>query len=383
MTHVVILGAGFGGLELATSLDEMLGDDVRVTLVDRSDSFTVGFEKLAVLFGKKRADDVRSYYRDLAAPSVDFRREEVRSIDPGSRRVVTDRGAYDADVLVIALGAALDVGATPGLADVGREFYSLAGAERLAAELATFDAGTIVIGVLGLPYKCPPAPWEAALQLHDFLLRRCVRDAVTIRAVSPAPAPLPISADGSAVIAKNFAECGIELLTGRRITALDSGSRAAVLDDGEHVPFDLFMGVPVHRVPEVVAASGLTEGGWVRVDPYSLETSHPNVFAIGDVTAIPVGPGAIPKAGAFADRGAKAVAQTIASRVRGTGEPGRFDGVGACYLEFGDGNIAKVDADYLGGPEPRVAFLGPSAEYVPDKERFAASRLARWFRPRT
>ncbi|HEX5614440.1 MAG TPA: FAD-dependent oxidoreductase [Acidimicrobiia bacterium] len=380
MTHVVILGAGFGGLELATTLDETLGADVEVTLIDRSDAFTVGFDKLAVLFGHKQPEDVRSYYRDLAASGVAFRQETVESIDPTTRRVVTDSSSYDADVLVVALGAALDVDATPGLAEVGHEFYSLPGAERLAGELAAFTAGTIVIGVLGLPYKCPPAPWEAALLLHDFLVRRGVRDAVTIRAISPAPAPLPISADGSAVIAEQFRANGIELLVGRKITALDPAARAAVLDDGEQVPFDLFMGVPVHRVPAVVAAAGLAEGGWVRVDPYSLETAHENVFAIGDVTTIPVGQGAIPKAGAFADRAARAVAQTIAARVRGTGTPGRFDGVGACYLEFGEGNIAKVAADYLSGPEPRVEFLGPSAEYVPDKEQFAATRLARWFR---
>lgn len=380
MTHVLILGAGFGGLELATTLDEELGGEVDVTLIDRSDSFTVGFDKLAVLFGKKQPEEVRSYYRDLAAGGVDFRQEEVRSIDPVARHVVTDANTYDADVLVVALGAALDAAATPGLAEIGHEFYSLPGVERLAGELTSFESGTIVIGVLGLPYKCPPAPWEAALLLHDFLVRRGVRDAVRIRAISPAPAPLPISADGSAVIAEQFGASGIDLLVGRRIVALDPNEHAAVLDDGEQVPFDLFMGVPVHRVPEVVAAAGLADGGWVRVDPYTLETTHPNVFAIGDVTTIPVGQGAIPKAGAFADRAARSVAQTIASRVRGTGEPGRFDGVGACYLEFGEGNIAKVDADYLSGSEPRVAFLGPSAEYVPDKERFAATRLGRWFR---
>lgn len=379
MTRVLILGAGFGGLELATTLDETFGSDLDVTLIDRSDSFTVGFDKLAVLFGHKRPEDVRSSYRDLAATSVTFRQEEIREIDPAAKRAVTDAGTYEADVLVVALGAALAVDATPGLAETGHEFYSLAGAERLASELAAFESGRIVIAVLGLPYKCPPAPWEAALQLHDFLVRRGVRDAVTITAVSPAPAPLPISSDGSAVIAEKFRECDISLMTGRTIAALDPDTHAAVFDDGEQLPFDLFMGVPVHRAPEVVRAAGLADGGWVRVDPATLETSFPDVFAIGDVTTIPVGQGAIPKAGAFADRAARAVAQTIAARVRGAGEPGRFDGVGACYLEFGDGNVAKVAADYFSGPEPRVEFLGPSAEFIPEKVRFAEQRLARWF----
>ena len=172
----------------------------------------------------------------------------------------------------------------------------------------------------------------------------------------------------------------IELLLGHLVTSIDPAKKLASVKDKEPLAYDLFMGVPVHRVPAVVAAAGLAPGGWVEVDPRTLETSFPGVYAIGDVTKIAVGAGMVPKAGAFADRAARAVADDIAHRVRGSGARGRFDGVGQCYLEMGDGEVGKVDANFLGGPTPQVRFLGPSKEYRPDKLAFASSRLERWFK---
>jgi sulfide:quinone oxidoreductase len=376
--RVLILGAGFGGLELATRLHETLADEVQVTLIDKSDFFILGFAKFEVLFGRKHADEIKSFYRNLA-PSIDFRKEEIRSIDPANRHVVTGLGAYDADILVIALGAEMAPGATPGFSEDGHEFYTLGGAERLSSVLPQIRSGNILIAILGLPYKCPPAPFEAALQLHDFFVEHSVRENVTIRVLSPAPVPLPISKEGSETILRLFSERGIEFLSGHPVTSLDSQAHVVEVKDRGKIPYDLFVGVPVHRVPEVVAASGLVQEGWIPVNSVNLETRFPNVFAVGDVTKIPVGPVVMPKAGAFADRAARAVADEIAYRIRGTGAPGHFDGTGACYLEFGGGTVAKIEANFLGGPAPEVRFLGPSKEFRADKELFAFSRLSRWF----
>lgn len=378
--RVLILGAGFGGLELATRLSETLGSEVSITLVDKSDSFFVGFSKFDVMFGRKAPDQIKSHYRDIKAPGVDFRKETVTAIDPAARRVTTDAGTHEADFLVVALGADLAHAATPGLAQGGHEFYSLAGATALAAALPGFTSGTALIAVLGAPYKCPPAPFEAALQLHDSLVARGVRDAVTIRVATPSPTPLPVSKEGSAVLTRLFAERSIDLLLGHHVTAIDPATKLATVKDKEPLAYDMFMGVPVHRVPAVVAAAGLAPNGWVDVDPSTLATSFPGVYAIGDVTKIAVGQGMVPKAGAFADRAASAVADEIAFAVRGSGDRGKFDGVGQCYLEMGDGEVAKVDANFLGGPAPDVKFLGPSKDYRPDKQAFAATRLARWFK---
>ena len=375
--RVLILGAGFGGLELATRLRELAPDDVNITLIDKNDFFILGFAKLEVLFGRKSADAIKSYYKNLL-PSVDFRMEEIQSIDPENRRVNTNKGTYEADILVVALGANMDPDATPGLAEHCHEFYTLSGVERLSHVLPQFR-GTIVIGILGVPYKCPPAPFETALQLHDYYEELGVRKEIKIRVVSPAPTPLPISKEGSETILRLFGERGIEFLAGHPITAVDGASKKILVKDRDAVPFDLFMAVPVHRVPQVVAASGMMQEGWIPVNPVNLETRFPNVYAIGDVTKIPVGSAAIPKAGAFADRAAKTVADEIVYRLNGSGSPGQFDGSGTCYLEFGDGKVAKIEANFLGGPAPSVRFVGPSKEFRPDKDLFASSRLNRWF----
>src|SRR5256884_1702746 len=173
--HVVILGAGFGGLELAMRLSDSLVDDVRVTLIDQNDSFSFGFSKLDILFGRKTAAEVLVPYRDISKEGVEFRQERVTSIDPEKRRVETDRGSCDADVLAVALGAEYDFAATPGFEEGGSEYYSVAGAERMRDVLPDFDSGTILIGILGQPFKCPPAPFEGALLLHDHLVGRGIR----------------------------------------------------------------------------------------------------------------------------------------------------------------------------------------------------------------
>jgi sulfide:quinone oxidoreductase len=379
MKQVLILGAGFGGLELATSLQETLSDDVEVTLIDKSDYFIFGFAKFEVLFGRKRTQEIKSYYRNLPA-RVHFRQEQIQSIDPDRRRVVTNVTTYDADILVVALGADMDSGSTPGFAEGGYEFYTLGGVERLSPILPNFKSGVALITILGLPYKCPPAPFEAALQLHDYFAERNVRSEISIRVVSPAPTPLPVSREGSETILRLFGERGIEFVPGHQITSIDPATRQAHVKERGTISYDLFMGVPVHRVPSVVEASGLTREGWIPVNPANLETRFPNVFAIGDVTKIPAGSAVLPKAGAFADRAACSVTEEIAYRIRGKGSPARFDGAGTCYLEFGGGMVAKIEANFLGGPSPDVRFIGPSKEFRADKQAFASRRLERWFR---
>jgi sulfide:quinone oxidoreductase len=192
-TRILILGAGFGGLELATLLSDRLGAEAEVTLIDKGDAFVFGFSKLDVMFGRRTAAEVRVPYRDFAKPGVRLLRETVTAIDPEARRVTTDDGEHEAEVLVVALGADYDMDATPGLAEGGNEFYSVAGAERLGELLPSFERGRAVIGVCGAPFKCPPAPSEAAILLDDYLKARGVREQCQIAFVLPLPTPVPPS----------------------------------------------------------------------------------------------------------------------------------------------------------------------------------------------
>jgi sulfide:quinone oxidoreductase len=261
--RVLILGAGFGGLELATTLSEELAAEVEVTLIDRGDSFVFGYAKLDLLFGRASAEAVRLPYADFVKPGVRLLRETVLAIDPAARSVRTDAGSHEADALVVALGADYHMDATPGLAEHGNEFYSVAGAERLAELLAQFDRGRAIVGVCGAPFKCPPAPSEAALLLHDHLTERGVRDRCEITFVLPLGSPVPPSPETSEALLEAFAERDIAFVPGRRIASLDGGRGVTVLDDGSELPYDLFLGVPKHRAPDVVLESGLVIDGSV------------------------------------------------------------------------------------------------------------------------
>ena len=372
--HVVILGAGFAGLELATRLSDSLADEVRVTLLDQNDSFSFGFSKLDILFGRKATADILLHYRDISKEGVEFRQERVTALDPEKRRVTTDEGSYDADILAVALGADYDIAATPGFEEGGFEYYSLAGAERMRDILPDFDSGAILIGILGHPFKCPPAPFEGALLLHDHLVERGVRAAAEIRVIGPMAAPVPITKEVSQSILNALVERGIEYVPNQLVSELDTRSRVARLASGGSVPYDLFIGIPVHRVPEVVESCGLAVDGWVPVDHTNLTTRFAEVYALGDVSGAPVA-----KAGVFAEAAAGVVADDIAARLRGGVLQRPYEGAGSCFIEFGDGMVGKVEANFLGGPAPTARLVGPSRELAAEKEAFASTRRERWF----
>ncbi|HEY1749267.1 MAG TPA: FAD-dependent oxidoreductase [Xanthobacteraceae bacterium] len=372
-TRIAVLGAGFGGLELSTLLSEALGDSVEITLIDKNDSFVFGYSKLDVMFGCAEASAVRLPYKNFTKPGVRMLQQTVTSIDPIKRRVTTDKDTFDADYLVVALGAEYDFAATPGLADV-TEFYSVGGAEKMRDLLPKFTRGRALIGVCGAPYKCPPAPSECALMLHDYLVTRNVRQNCEIDFVLPLSSPVPPSPETSRALVAAFDERGIKFHPNKRVASIDAAKKTAILDDGMEMDFDLFFGVPKHRAPLVVLNSGLAENGWVTVNPRTLETKLANVYAVGDGANT-----GTPKAGVFAEGAAKAVATALIAKIRNVGKAVDYSGFGTCYIEFGGGRIGKVEVDFFSGPKPTGNYYEPSAALRADKEQFGSSRRARWF----
>lgn len=372
--RVVVLGAGFGGLELASRLSEEFAYALEVLLIDRGEGFTFGFSKLDVMFGGTQPSAVHHPYRDLVKPGVRFVQAEVLEIDPAARRVRTDAGAFDADILVVALGADLVPEATPGLVEAGHEFYTADGAFALRQLLAEFDGGDVVIAVTSTPFKCPPAPSETALLMDDLLRARGVRDRSTISLVMPLGAPIPPSPAASELLVREFAARDISWLPNSLVRRLDPDRRVAIFGDGRELDYALMLAVPVHRAPAVVVESGLTVNGWVPVDPRTLETRFPGVYAIGDVTSV-----GTPKAGVFAEGQAAVVAARIATAVRGEIATSEYGGRGICYMQFGQDQVALVDVTFLPGQPPRGGLQGPSAAYLHDKVEFGRSRIARWF----
>lgn len=372
--RILVLGAGFGGLELTTLLSESLGASIETILIDKSDAFVFGYSKLDIMFGHATPAAVRMPYETVMKPGVRFVRDTVIAIDPAARRVTTEGGVFEADVIVIALGADYDIGATPGLAEAGHEFYSVPGAMRLREVLPTVTSGRAVVGICAAPYKCPPAPSETVLLLHDYLSARGVRDTCEITLVTPLGSPVPPSTDTSRALLAAFAERNIAFIPNRRVTSLDAARRVVLLDDGRELPFDLFLGVPKHRAPQVVEAAGLTENDWVPVNPRTLETRFPGVYAIGDIANT-----GTPKAGVFAEGAARAVASSLIASLQGSGQPELNAGSGFCYVEFGGGRVGRVDVDFFSGPSPRGAFEAPTARLRAEKDLFGSSRRARWF----
>ncbi len=349
-TDVLICGAGFGGLELATRLSEH-ADDFHVTLLDRNEGFVFGYSKFDVLFGHSTVDGVTLPYRDFTKPGVEFRREEVVSIDPGTKEVRTDANSYRPDILVVALGADY-------VPYDGHEFYSVEGAARLREVLPSIERGIVQIGVLGVPFKCPPAPWEAMFLMHDYFVERGVREAIDLRITTPMPMPIPVSPVASQAITDALDARGINYEFGHR----------AVPGSGE----DYFIAVPLHKAPDVVQASGLTEGGadgWIHVDPTNLRTPFDGVYALGDCADAPV-----PRAGTLAESAARVVADDILGRLEVP-----YEGRGICFVEFGGGEIGIVNVEFLAGAEPRAPMAGPSQELMKHNEAFGAERRERWF----
>jgi sulfide:quinone oxidoreductase len=372
--RILILGAGFGGLELSTMLSAAFGDDIEVTLIDKGDAFYFGFSKLDVMFGRTTRDAVLLPYKKFLKPGVRFLQETISSIDPIAKRVTTNRGTHEADFLVVALGADYDFAATPGMADA-TEFYTLAGATQLGGTLKTFTKGHVLIAVGGAPFKCPPAPSEAALMMHDYLTTRGIRSACEITLILPLEVPIPPSPETSRALLAAFAERNITFVADHELKSVDTQRQVAIIDDGREFPYDLFLGVPAIRAPKMLEESGMTENGYVTVKPKTLETRFPDVYAVGDCAKQ-----GTPKAGVFAEGAARAVARALIARLRNEEVPVTHAGTGSCYIEFGAGRIGRVDVDFFSNPDhPIGTYYEPSVALRADKEHFGSSRRARWF----
>jgi sulfide:quinone oxidoreductase len=376
-THrVLILGGGFGGIAAAVALRGQLDPADEIVVVERRSTFVMGLRKnWAVLDPNALAEGERPLAL-LAERGIRVVTGTLGAIRPGELVAEVDGDRWNADALVVALGAERDPDRVPGFGEHAIDVYDLTQADRARAAVEAFTGGRLVIGIFGAPYPCPPAPFELAMLINERLRSRGIDGAIEV--FSPLPLSLPILGQaGCGSFESRLEGAGIAFLREHAATAVDDG--AVVFGDARR-PFDLLLGVPPHRVPQVVAESGLTAGGpWVKVDPRTLETSHPGVYAIGDVTALPLASGQmLPKAGAFAQAQGEVVAARIASIFDGGQPTATFAGDGACFLETGGGMAAMVTGGFLADP-PSVQLTEPSPEHFAAKRAFERERLAAWF----
>lgn len=377
--EIVILGGGFGGVTAALELRRGLGPEHSVTLVDRGGTFVMGLRKLWVLVGRGTFAQGARSLNALAAHGVQVRTAAVAAIDIRTRAVRTDGGAVSFDYLIVALGAEPRPDLIPGFSDAAFNLFDAREVERLAQRLRNFSRGRVHVAVAGVPYKCPPAPYEAAMLLDDYFRRRGLREEVEITTSTPQPMSLPVvGAAGCAQVEGLLGGKRIGFAANRKVLKLDGRTLVA---DGATVPADLLIVVPPHRPPQVVRESGLAlRGEWIAVDTASMRTSVDGVFAVGDVTEVPLANGmALPKAGVFAESQAAVAAGGIIAELAGRPAPPAFDGRGYCFIETGGEQAAMVQGAFLATPAPEVQVAPPSPSAFQQKVEFERTRLARWF----
>ncbi len=379
---VLVLGGGIGGIVAASLMRRRLPRGHRVVLVERDSQHVFPPSLLWLMVGDRRERQISRPIASLAGSGMELVQGEIDGIDPLARRVRVGGQDILADYVVIALGADLAPETVPGLTEAGHNVYTLAGAQSLDRARAALRQGRIVVLVGGLPFKCPAAPYEAAMLLEADARKRGMRDSITVDLYTPEPGPMPVAGPQVSALVRQMVESrGVRIHAEHVVTRVDPSGRLSHFQNGASVPFDLLAYVPPHRAPAVVRAAGLTgESGWVPVNRRTLETKFPGVYAIGDVTGIPLVTGRpLPKAGVFAHGQAKIVANNIVHAITGKGAPQAFDGHGACFIEIGAGRAGFGSGNFFAEPAPRMRLRGPGRLLHLGKVAYEKYWLSHWF----
>jgi sulfide:quinone oxidoreductase len=326
--------------------------------------------------------DVRRITRDLRTlekKGIEFKTAEITGFDFDNKRVLLSSGQVSYDYLVVSLGVDYSAEEVPGLHRAW-SFYHAEGSEGLREELPKFAGGHVAVCVPTIPYRCPPAPYEGAMLLAHYFRKRKIDARVHV--YTPEPRPLMATGEkvGSAVV-ELLHERDIGFTGGVSLKSVNQDKHIMNFADGAHVDFDLLVATPVHRLPHVLAGTPLVNGGtWVPVDRDSLQTAVPDVFAIGDVTHVPLANGfALPKAGVFAHGEAEVVARNIAAEVAGKEPIWAYGGQGACFMETGGGRGSYITGNFFTEPEPEVHLRTPGRFWHWAKVGFERVWLWRWF----
>ena len=375
---VLILGGGIGGIATARALRRRLPRAHRIVLVNREREHVFAPSLLWLMVGQRTAESIGRPLGRLERKGIEVRFGDIERIDPERRAVTVGGETLTADFLVVALGAALDPQAIPGLPDAGHNFYTLQGAQSLWEALQRFREGRLVVLTAAPAYKCPAAPYEAAMLLDGFCRERGIRDTVRIDVYAAEPAPMGVAGpDVSAAVKQLLAAKGIAYHPEHQVARVDPATKRLTFANGAEAEFDCLAYVPPHVPPDVVRQSGLGgESGWVSVDRYTLETGFPRVYALGDVVSIPLTVGKpLPKAGVFAHGEGEVVARNIARAITGAGAAARFDGHGECFIEIGGGKAGFGSGNFYAEPKPMVTLRGPGWRWHIAKVLFEKSWL--------
>ena len=351
-----------GGTLAANLLIKELGREAKVTVVDPTGMHHYQPGYLYVALGQANGRWLVRDERSLLRREVDLVIDKAVRIHPDVGTVQLERGDnIEWDYLVITTGARLMHEQIPGLVEGSHGFYSLEDAQRLREELNRFRSGRILVGVAGIPYKCPPAPVEFVFMLEEYLRKRGIRERSEVTLLSPLNRAFTIES-ASRVIAPIMEERGIGLTTFFNVEEVDPSAGTVSSLEGEKAEYDLLVLVPPHRGQQAITDSGLGDAsGWLPTDRYTLQVQdHERIFALGDATNLPIS-----KSGSTAHFEAPVVASRIASLIRGSAPKTNYGGRVMCFLETGNRKATVLRFDYEHPPTPpQPNLLWHSAKWM-------------------
>ena len=383
---IVILGGGIGGIVAASRLRKRLPKEHRIVVVERSPQYIFAPSFLWLMTGLRTAREISRPLNELGKKGIEIITGDIQRIDPGNRTVYINENGNEkeirGDYLIIAMGAELAPQKVPGLSESGYSFYTLSGAEALRDARLNVRKGRIVILVAGVPFKCPAAPYEAAMLIEYDCRKRKIRQDIQIDVYTPEPGPMGVTGPEVSRQVRQMVEAkDIGFYPEYTVSRVDASSKQIIFTNGVTADFDLLIYVPPHIAPQPVQDASLTnESGWIPVNRQTLETSFDGVYALGDVTGIMLPMGKpLPKAGVFAHGEAEVVANNIAYAITGKGKPTVFDGQGECFIETGDGKAGFGSGNFYAEPVPQVKMRGPNRALHLGKIAFEKYWLYEWF----
>ena len=376
--HVVILGGGFGGLAAANEIRNSLDSSkVKITIIDKKDWFMVGYAKLWIMNGTRTFENSIGSLNELPKKQINFIKDEIIEINPKNNFVKTKSENISFDFLIIAMGAVLAPEKIPGLTENGFNLYDHNQLDEIHQKLNKIESGKIAIVIMGMPYKCPPAPFEASLLVDSMLRKRGIRDSVQIDFYSPAPITLPAAGPE---VSKQI----LDLVNSEKITFHNSQKikhvepKKLIFENNEY-NFDILLAIPPHIAPKVIYDSNLAlKPGFISIDR-DCKTPFENIFAVGDVTSLTVNDTmAVPKAGIFAEGEGIVVAKNIISKLESNEKSILFAGKGGCFLESGRDTASIIEVDMFTNQKPTTKLTESTKDNLSKKLDFEKERLSKW-----